>query len=94
MRFFHMLNKGLSLLHWACDRGHLEIVKLLIERGSNINILTNENETPFHYACLSEHLECSRHLYRNNIDITIKDKEGLTALEQCDEEFKQLVIQD
>ncbi|RHZ87254.1 hypothetical protein Glove_38g34 [Diversispora epigaea] len=87
-------SQGLSLLHWACDRGHLEIVKLLIERGSNINILTNENETPFHYACLSEHLECSRYLYKNNVDITIKDKEGLTALEQCDEEFKQLVIQD
>ncbi|CAG8610658.1 13236_t:CDS:2 [Acaulospora morrowiae] len=87
-------DQGLSPLHWACDRGHLEIVKLLIERGANVNLLTSEDETPLHYACLSENIECARYLYRNNVDISIKDADGLTAFEHCGDEFKQLIIQD
>ena len=30
--------QGLTLLHWACDRGHLEVVKFLVGSGADINI--------------------------------------------------------
>ena len=30
--------QGMSLLHWACDRGHLGVVQLLVTMGANINI--------------------------------------------------------
>ncbi|CAJ0752027.1 1674_t:CDS:2 [Entrophospora sp. SA101] len=74
-------NQGLTLLHWACDRGHLDIVKFV------------DNETPMHYACLSEQLECARYLYKNNADLSIKDNEGLTAFEHCGNEYKNLILQ-
>lgn len=27
----------MTLLHWACDRGHLNVVELLVTRGADIN---------------------------------------------------------
>nr|CAG8536530.1 15087_t:CDS:10 [Entrophospora candida] len=82
-------NQGLTLLHWACDRGHLDIVKLLIENDADINVLSVDNETPMHY----EQLECARYLYKNDADLSIKDNEGLTAFEHCGNEYKNLILQ-
>lgn len=31
--------QGLSPLHWACDRGRMEIVEALLKRGADVNIL-------------------------------------------------------
>ena len=31
-------NTGLTLLHWAAIRGHIEIVQLLLERGSTVDL--------------------------------------------------------
>ncbi|CAG8700691.1 20719_t:CDS:2 [Cetraspora pellucida] len=87
-------DQGLSLLHWACDRGHLNVVKLLVEKGADMNVLTTGNETPLHYACISEHLDCARYLYKNGANILLKDEDGLTAFEHCSIEFKQLIIQE
>ncbi|CAG8478483.1 9753_t:CDS:2 [Cetraspora pellucida] len=87
-------DQGLSLLHWACDRGHLDVVKLLVEKGADMNVLTTGNETPLHYACISEHLDCARYLYKNGANILLKDEDGLTAFEHCSIEFKQLIIQE
>ncbi|CAG8567037.1 14977_t:CDS:2, partial [Dentiscutata heterogama] len=87
-------DQGLSLLHWACDRGHLDVVKLLIEKGADINILSDGNETPLHYACISEHFDCASYLYKNGANILLKDEDGLTAFEHCSIEFKNSIIQE
>lgn len=44
-------------LHFASWEGHLEIVKLLLEKGAKINIKDQYNETPLHYAIKNNHLE-------------------------------------
>jgi ankyrin repeat protein len=33
--------KGLTALHYACDRGHLDIIKLLVEKGADVNALVS-----------------------------------------------------
>ncbi len=49
-----------SLLHYACSlmdqkyagtEKHLELVKLLLESGAEINIADEDNWTPLHFAC-------------------------------------------
>ncbi|CAG8513984.1 8952_t:CDS:2 [Ambispora leptoticha] len=86
--------QGLTALHWASDSGQLKVVELLVERGADVNALTNERETPLHYACLSEQLEVARFLYRHGTNITLQDDEGKTALENCKQSFRELVIKD
>jgi ankyrin repeat protein len=37
-------HQGWNALHWAADRDHIEIVKLLIERGCKLNSKGNRAE--------------------------------------------------
>ena len=32
-----LISQGMTVLHWSCDRGYIEIVKLLLEFKANIN---------------------------------------------------------
>ena len=32
--------QGMGLLHWACDRGNLNTVKLLVKRGADVILRT------------------------------------------------------
>lgn len=47
------INKCGTLLHLACNWGHIDIVNLLIERGADINATQEINATPL-IACMSE----------------------------------------
>lgn len=50
---------GATALSYACDKGHIELAKLLIERGANVDQAdTFYNETPLGWA-----------IYRNNVEI-------------------------
>lgn len=42
--------QGLAMLHWACDRGHLDVVKFLISRGADVNVQDSDLQTPLHYG--------------------------------------------
>ena len=42
--------QGLAMLHWACDRGHLDVVKFLINRGADVNVQDSDLQTPLHYG--------------------------------------------
>ncbi|XP_045475758.1 ankyrin repeat domain-containing protein 40-like [Harmonia axyridis] len=37
---------GWTALHWACKQGHEDIIRLLLSRGADPNIVNNKNETP------------------------------------------------
>ncbi|KAJ3105466.1 hypothetical protein HDU97_008082 [Phlyctochytrium planicorne] len=41
---------GRSLLHWASDRGHLDLVEYLISKGASINAQDSDGLTPLHYG--------------------------------------------
>lgn len=41
----------------AASAGRLDVVKLLISKGSNVNHKTNRGQTSLHYACSKGHKE-------------------------------------
>ena len=44
------------MLHWACDRGHLDVVKFLINRGADVNVQDGDLQTPLHYGKINSTL--------------------------------------
>ncbi|XP_070570370.1 serine/threonine-protein phosphatase 6 regulatory ankyrin repeat subunit B-like isoform X2 [Ptychodera flava] len=69
-------------LHWAAGEGNMDIVRLLLKSGANINARTSETGlTPLHQAAISGHSETIEFLLLNGAVIEAKDKkDGQTAL--------------
>lgn len=76
---------GMTLLHWAADRGHQEIAKYLLEQKLDVNARDSEGQTALHYAASCGHLEVIRVLLDHGGDPTIQDSDGLQP-EECAEE--------
>ena len=74
-------SENLSLLHWAVDRGHSEIVEFLIKRGCNVNIVDSDLQSPLHYAVTCDRLDIVTLLLSYGADIKLKDIDGHTALD-------------
>ena len=61
-----------TILHVACDVGNLKFVKLLVEKGADINATTAKYMTPLHYACRSGSLEIVSYLISNGANTQIE----------------------
>ena len=70
---------GLTALHYAVNRGvvyipqNLEIVRMLIEAGADINKLTNNGWTPLRFAATSGHPEITKILIDAGADLNISN---------------------
>ncbi len=63
---------GLLPLTWASEKGNLEISKLLLDSGYNVNNEGNEfKETPLHLAILYGHKELAYLLLLKGISLSI-----------------------
>ena len=68
---------GSSLLHSATRKGNLPLMKLLIDRGTDINIKGNRQETPLHKAKDKSTAEL---LLTNGAEVNARNQEGNTPL--------------
>jgi ankyrin repeat protein len=48
---------GMTALHWACDRGHLDLAVLLLDHGAEVNAEDECGTTPLHVACTCDHVD-------------------------------------
>lgn len=67
-------------MHGACYHGHLEVVRLLIERGADKGVAGNDGRTPLYSACYHGHLEVVRLLLEYGADTDATDENGDTPL--------------
>ncbi|EGV64874.1 hypothetical protein PSN45_005226 [Yamadazyma tenuis] len=82
---------GYTPIHAAASYGHIGLLRLLISKGGDINIQDNEGDTPLHHC---EDVRTAKVLVKDlDCDWTIKNEDGLTALEYRieDEEFPELI---
>jgi ankyrin repeat protein len=71
---------GDSPLHLASIEGYLEIMKLLIFHGADVNSKNDSGNTPLIWASKFGYLEIVKLLIDNNADVISKNKDGKTPL--------------
>lgn len=74
-----------SPLHSACERGRLEIAKLLVDRGASLAATNYDGMAPLHVACFSNRPEVVAFLLRADPDppIHVADGYGITAFQRA-----------
>jgi len=73
-------SSGHSALAQAVRKGHIAIVRKLIDQGADINIRTNAGNTILMLAILAKNSDIAQLLLTQAVDINARDKVGDTAL--------------
>lgn len=86
-------DEGLGLLHWASDRGNLDVLEtLLLHKNINVNLRDSDGQTALFYASSCGHANCVEILLRYNADKEILDNENVTCLDVAfDDNIKKLL---
>ena len=74
---------GNTIFHIACKKGNLEMIKLLIEKGIDLNTQNDSGNTSLHYACNKGNLEIVKLLIKKKVNIHIPNNNGNTAIYYC-----------
>uniref|UniRef100_A0A0W0FCF6 RING-type domain-containing protein n=1 Tax=Moniliophthora roreri TaxID=221103 RepID=A0A0W0FCF6_MONRR len=84
---------GYTALHAAANKGHLDIIKWLIEDcGSMPDLEDKEGETALHKAALNGYLHIIKYLLPDRADIHARDVDGWTALHNaCSKGYLDIV---
>ena len=70
-------DRGLIL---AAGRGHIEIVKLLLENGADVNSRTKDGDTALIVASKAGHTNVVKLLLERGADVNAKNRNGRMAL--------------
>jgi ankyrin repeat protein len=68
-------------LHWACRKGHVQVVVELLEHGADIEAKEHSDWTPLHWACyIAGHVAIGNELLSRGANTEAKDINGNTPL--------------
>lgn len=73
----------LSPLMKAAWEGELEIARLLVEKGANVNYSNQDKETPLHQAIGREQVELVRFLIEKGAGVNVADVRSFTPLHKA-----------
>ena len=81
-----------NLFILAATKGHLDIVKYLINQGFDVNEQNEDHETPLHRAASYGDLAVFKVIWTLAIDKNPKDKNGLTPLHISSQNGHRLIV--
>ena len=74
------LKEGFTALFMASDYGHLEVARLMIEKGAKLDLRDNNDATALYIASRNGHLEVARLLIEKGATVDLQTMHGATAL--------------
>ncbi len=84
---------GYNALLFAAYRGHLDIVRLLVERGADLNAANGSGQTALMIAASLGHTAVVDYLLKRKADVSVRDKRGRTALDYSSRsEIKKMLL--
>ncbi|WP_265025524.1 ankyrin repeat domain-containing protein [Wolbachia endosymbiont (group A) of Bibio marci] len=78
--FFKDSPKEFTLLHFAVNFGDINVTKLLLEEGADIDIKDQNKNTSLHLAASNGHTDTVKLLMEKGSDLSVVNKEGNTSL--------------
>jgi len=85
------INSTTALIE-ASKHGYIDIVKLLIANGANINIKASVSKTPLHYAVNIGYMDIAEFLIKEGAVVDVEDGDGMTPLHYAVEESNRDMI--
>jgi hypothetical protein len=73
---------GSTPLHYTALNGLIEIARLLLQNGAEVNAKDSDGETPLHLAAFQGHVDILHLLVENGADLEAEDDGGWRALHQ------------
>lgn len=67
-----------TALHWACQKGFVEVIRLLLDAGAKGCARTSAGWTPAHCAAESNRIPALRALHAAGISVDLPDRSGDT----------------
>jgi len=74
------LSDGSSPLHLASRGGHVDLARMLVERGAEVSAETKHGSTALHFASYNGHMDLSQILIEYNADVSAQRKDGWAVL--------------
>lgn len=82
-------------LHNSCSYGHLEVSKMLIEHGSDVNSCDLWQYTPLHEAVIKKRHEVCSILLAHGADPFFRNCHGKAAVDICeDKQFQEKILKE
>ena len=76
--------EGVTALHYACQKGHEDIAKLLLSHGADIEAMTNFNKfSPLLLSCYYGHASLTKLLLARGCKLNAVDFQGCTSLHRA-----------
>jgi ankyrin repeat protein len=72
-------NEGKTPLHYVCNNGNLDIVKLLLKANADPNLPNKYGDTPLHCSCAKGDIKIAELLIANGANQNLKACDGKTA---------------
>jgi ankyrin repeat protein len=77
------IDNGMSALMLAAMQGELEIVRVLVTGGADVNLINDDENNALWFACVSDELFIVQELLHTHCNINNQNVNGATCLIYC-----------